>query len=377
MAFRVASGSDYAKLQKTANKNVEGVSQWEQYFLQPLQESFETAGKQISAQTSYDISGAYANYKKQQLNLLQNQALGTGFKEQAGASLLSQYQTAFGEAKAEETSKLTTLAQQYQKSLAEEESRLLKRGQQFADIEKAIYDFRGVDMSKLEDLGYYKNIDGVYQLTEAGKDLIDETLNLGIVSDDGKTVSRFSDYIYETQPELYDFYTQNIEDIRELVGGLSRSDTAYSKEERHYNLDVSDVEKDLSTWQSRVKSESLKDYFNIKSDDSFDTGEEKAKYYKEQYKKLTSPKITIEAGSSRADDITKKLNISAKLRSGELKPGDIIEYEGSVLMIESNTYKGVQYKQLNTLEDAHKRMIEQGYKYKRDPVTDKYYYVKK
>lgn len=376
MAFRVASSSDYAKLQKTANKNIEGVSQWEQYFLQPLQESFETAGKQITEQTNYDISGAYANYKKQQLNLLQNQALGTGFKEQAGTNLLSQYQTAFGEAKAEETSKLTTLAQQYQKSLAEEESRLLKRGQQFADIEKAIYDFRGVDMSKLEDLGYYENIDGAYQLTEAGKDLIDETLNLGIVSDDGKTVSRFSDYIYETKPELYDFYTKNIEDIRELVGGLSRSDTAYSKEERYYDLAVSDVEKDLNEWQSRVKSESLKDYFTITPEDSFGTNEEKSKYYKEQYEKLTSSKSIIEAGSPRAGDITKALNISAKLRSGELKLGDIIEYEGSVLMIDSNTYKGIQYKQLNTIEEANDVMKSRGYVRKRDPWTDKWKWVK-
>lgn len=244
MGFRVASASDYADLLKTSNKNLEGISQWEQYFLQPLQESFEAAGKQISAQTSYDISSAYANYKKQQLNILQNQTLGTGFKEQVGSDLLSQYQSAYATAQTEGADKLSKLQQQYQKTLATEEQSLLERGEKLRNIENYLWEFGGVDTSKIEELGYVKTVPGGYELTEKGIDYFDKMMNSGKQGKD--KVEHFSDYLAEADPELYDFYVKNIEDVREVVGGLSRSDVTYSPEERAYDISITENMKNIA-----------------------------------------------------------------------------------------------------------------------------------
>lgn len=381
MGFRVASASDYADLLKTSNKNSEGISQWEQYFLQPLQESYETAGKQISAQTSYDISSAYANYKKQQLNILQNQTLGTGFKEQVGSDLLSQYQSEYATAQSEGSEKLLTLQQQYQKALATEEQSLLERGEKLRNIENYLWEFGGVDTSKIEELGYVKTVPGGYELTEKGIDYFDQMMNKGKEYIDKETnqtkLDRFSDYLAEADPELYDFYVKNIEDVREVVGGLSRSDVTYSPEERAYKTEADEYKQKLiDLADTKIQSQELKDlYKDTKSD--FATHEEARDYYKERYENLTSKKSTVEAGSTSSKDITSALKIDNKLRSGELHIGDIIEYNGQILKIASKTYKGIQYDQLNTTEEAHKRMEDKGYVYKRDPWTDKWKWVKK
>lgn len=229
MAFRTATSSDYAELLKSRNKNQQGISMWEEYFLQPVQSSFETAGKQISAQTNYDISSAYANYKKTQLNLLQNQALATGYKEQVGDELKSQYDTAFATAKAQESSRLQELNQEYQKVINAEENRLLEEGSKLANIEKSIFDFRNVSVDDLETLGYYETIDGETRLTDKGRAFIDETLNSAILTGKGKdaTATWFSDYLRTTDEDLYDYYVQNLGTVRETIGGLSPTDMSY------------------------------------------------------------------------------------------------------------------------------------------------------
>lgn len=251
MGFRTASASDYAELLKETSKNASGVSKWEEYFLQPLQESFETAGKQISAKTSYDISSAYANYKKSQLSLLQNQALATGFKEQASEDLKSQYESAFATSKAEEASNLQTLSQQYQKQLQTEETRLLEEGANLANLEKAIFDFRGVDTDDLETLGYYETVDGETRLTDKGKAFIDETLNAPILIGEGKkaTMSRFSDYLYDTDSDLYDYYIKNLGSVRETIGGLAPTDVSYDLS------DYNNLFKDMNTAEIKTSEE--------------------------------------------------------------------------------------------------------------------------
>lgn len=250
MAFRTATSSDYAELLKSRNKNQQGISMWEEYFLQPVQSSFETAGKQISAQTNYDISGAYANYKKTQLNLLQNQALATGYKEQVGDELKSQYDTAFATAKVQESSRLQELNQEYQKVINAEENRLLEEGSKLANIEKSIFDFRNVSVDDLETLGYYETIDGETRLTDRGRAFIDETLNSAILTGEGKdaTATWFSNYLRTTDEDLYDYYVQNLGTVRETIGGLSPTDMSYNITEH------SSVYKDEDTGEFKTKS---------------------------------------------------------------------------------------------------------------------------
>ena len=89
-------------------------------------------------------------------------------------------------------------------------------------------------------MGYFETTgDGEYKITERGVDFFDELLNKGIVSEDvdekGNPVhTSFRDYLLEQdEQELYDFYTQNYDIIKQLVGGLESGDVSYSRDERN------------------------------------------------------------------------------------------------------------------------------------------------
>ena len=261
MAWIAATASDYAEAVKQYNKDAQGVSDWERYFLQPTQQAFETAASQVQQQTQYDISGAYANYLKNQRNIAQQSQLGTGFKEQVSQQLRDQYSSAFEQAKTEEAQQLTELQSEYQDTLATNEEALLQQGEQLAALEQAIYNYAGVDTSKLGlsveqgGLGYYTTDEsGVTTLTDRGKAFFDEQLNT--IGESGKS---FSDWLYQTDSELYDFYTSNPDLAKQLIGGLEPGDVKFTDEER-------------------IKNE-YNDY--IKSDVEWDTPEEETDYLSE------------------------------------------------------------------------------------------------
>lgn len=261
MAWIAATASDYAEAVKQYNKDAQGVSDWERYFLQPTQQAFETAASQVQQQTQYDISGAYANYLKSQRNIAQQSQLGTGFKEQVSQQLRDQYSSAFEQAKTEEVQQLTELQSEYQDILATNEEALLQQGEQLAALEQAIYNYAGVDTSKLGlsveqgGLGYYTTDEsGVTTLTDRGKAFFDEQLNTI-----GESGTSFSDWLYKTDSELYDFYTSNPDLAKQLIGGLELGDVKFTDEER-------------------IKNE-YNDY--IKSDVEWDTPEEETDYLSE------------------------------------------------------------------------------------------------
>lgn len=258
MAWIAATASDYAEAVKQYNKDAQGVSDWERYFLQPTQQAFETAASQVQQQTQYDISGAYANYLKSQRNIAQQSQLGTGFKEQVSQQLRDQYSSAFDQAKTEEVRQLTELQTDYQDILATNEEALLQQGERLAALEQAVYNYAGVDTSKLGvteadgGLEYYTTDEnGVTTLTDKGKAFFDEQFNT--VENDG---SSFSNWLYQTDRELYDFYTSNPDLAKQLIGGLEPGDVKFTDEER-------------------IKNE-YNDY--IKSDVEWDTPEEESAY---------------------------------------------------------------------------------------------------
>ena len=212
MAFKVASASDYQSLLKQYNKNAQGISEWERMFLQPLQEEYSQATKAVQKQTSYDISGAYANYKKQQMNIMQNQQLGTGFKEQIVSDLKSVYDVEYAEAKAAESQNLSKISQSYLSQIAESEKSLLETGEKLSALEQEIYNFAGItDLSKLATsteaeggLGYFDIINGRYEITERGRDFFDRILNAKY--GEGENAQFFTDYLSQNNPELYAIY---------------------------------------------------------------------------------------------------------------------------------------------------------------------------
>ena len=84
----------------------------------PMANQYISERSAYKTQANYDISQAYANYKKQQLNLLQSQRLGTGFKENVSSILKSNYGNLFRGIKKEEAQNLADLEQAYLKKVA-------------------------------------------------------------------------------------------------------------------------------------------------------------------------------------------------------------------------------------------------------------------
>lgn len=72
------------------------------------QTQYQAQAQTAAEQASYDISGAYANYLKQQRNIAAQGRLESGYKEEIGDVLQQQYQSAYGQARAAQASALTS-----------------------------------------------------------------------------------------------------------------------------------------------------------------------------------------------------------------------------------------------------------------------------
>lgn len=234
MPQRLATASNWADYLKKHNKDAEGVSDWEKYFLNPAKQYYESQAQTISAQTEYDISGAYQNYLRTQRNLLQNQQLASGFKEQVSQEAKSAYESAYAQARTQEAVSLHDVSKAYAETLAKEDERLKGLGEQLASFEEKLYEYAGVDSSyateiygkELKDeegnilgtgLGHYElNTEtGEYELTDRGKAFIQDLLY-------GETrvgPNSFESYLTDQEDtKLLNFYSENQDLINEVFG---------------------------------------------------------------------------------------------------------------------------------------------------------------
>ena len=244
----VTTADDYAKLIKGYKAPNQQKSLWEQ-FLTGTQQQYQSAAQQAQAATSYDISGAYANYKQQQLQLMMNNQLGAGFKEQVGSGLRQQYETAYDKFKAQESSALATIVEQQAATLNKAETEIAKKGAFAKKFETAVYDFAqlnkdllGYDLSNSENiyksveeggLGFYKTTKNdkgevTYELTDYGKDFYDKVLHSPLTS------MKFKEYLEEEG--LYEDYISNADFYNSIIGGLEYGDRDYSEDERLTSL---------------------------------------------------------------------------------------------------------------------------------------------
>lgn len=90
------------------------------------QTQYQATAQQAAAQASYDISGAYANYLKQQRSVAAAGQLESGYKQELGDITQSQFQSAYGQAKATEAQTIMGAAQTAQKDIAEAASQYSK-----------------------------------------------------------------------------------------------------------------------------------------------------------------------------------------------------------------------------------------------------------
>lgn len=189
---------------------------------------YQTAEQTAAERASYDISGAYANYLKQQRAVASQGQLESGHKEELEGALQTQYQSAYSQAKATQAKTIEGAQEQYVKNLtAYEEAANKMRDQIYADAEKkatmqanlyrAAEDYAALGESEY-DVYTFNEETGREELTTWGKEL----LSKGLLED----ANAFEQYL-ETKglTNELEYYYSNPEAIRKELFGIT--DSAY------------------------------------------------------------------------------------------------------------------------------------------------------
>ena len=223
--------SDIVKMLKDEQAQIAGTKKWEDIILSPAKALAEAEAEAVSTQTKYDISDAYANYKKSEMNIARNTRLGSGFKRQIASDLKSAYQQQYGLEKAEEYGAIADIESKYttsvQQQLAEREKELTDYATKLSQIEDYMFKFAGIEATQenLEKLGYYARVGDTneFEITDLGRDVYDKTLHSANAKGE-----LFSQYLGGVDKDLYEFYTKNKGAFNELIAGLDPTDVSYS-----------------------------------------------------------------------------------------------------------------------------------------------------
>ena len=238
---------EFKQLVYNYNQEAAGISSWKEY-LEGLTKQQTSDIETATQQASYDISGAYANYKKAQLNLLQNQQLGAGFKEQLGSGLKSSYASAYGNVQSQLASNISNITGEYDKLRTEASKNIQESASYIDSINRALYEFGGKDISKrglgreAGGLGYYAtDTEGTTRLTPYGKaELSDLLLN----AQDGKF---FSDYLAETDKKTYDWFMNNLDLAYGTIAGLEPGTRSFTTQDRDIMIAAEDAERKFAS----------------------------------------------------------------------------------------------------------------------------------
>ena len=245
-------------LQEIQNYIAEGerISLWEQA-LTGLQSMYRPQISAVQQSSAYDISQAYANYKKSQLNLMQNQQLGTGLKEQISSGLGQQYQLAQQQAKTTESQQLLSLASAY----AEDVKTLEEQFTQEAETTTRILEGTLAYINELKGTNYtldaFTNpqlgfVDAEGNWTEKGIALLDEaygnkitqynpeTGEILIDEKTGEPMISFGDWLGTQKDfaDLQEIYGKNPSFYANVLGGKAIADLEISADEANYRQKV-------------------------------------------------------------------------------------------------------------------------------------------
>ena len=195
--------------------------------LTAAQQQYQQIAQTAAAQARYDISGAYANYLKQQRSIAAQGRLESGYKEELSDVLKSQYGSAYQQAKATQA---TTVSKAYETYLKRAEQAYAtqtenkeivdelvqeraSRAATFADLYNQYRNITNADL--LESAEYDPTTGkypvyamdeetGEYKLTEFGKDWYDEGFvgKVAFTDDKGETRAlSFEDWLKESGDE--------------------------------------------------------------------------------------------------------------------------------------------------------------------------------
>ena len=356
----VGTASDVYEMLKDEESTQNTISQ--------IQNMFGVKEKQLEQKTAYDISSAYANYKKQQLSLMQNQKLASGFKNKLDDVMYNDYTTQYSNIGNEYALNAAELQQQKQTAIADineavyEQAENLNRldelllnyGQHtgeimdLSQIDKpygAIYD----DQTGLTGLGFYEvGENGQRNLTDLGKEFYSKMLygpNGG---------AKFVDWLNKEDEQLASFYKENrglvnkyiagldedtfdySEDLAEQAGKIKKEKTFINTAKTEYNVNSED--KSLNQIKNEV-SNFIKNKYDDTIDDLLDVLLVSEKNKNDETKNNMFDVLSIKERDKMMSDIIKDFNNLANKELKVTKSYDFknLKYNITVTDPESNT----------------------------------------
>lgn len=213
---------------------------------QLAKQQYHATAQTAAEQASYDISGAYANYLKQQRSIAAQGRLESGYKEEVGDVLQQQYQSAYGQAKATQAETTAAAQAQYVKNLTAYEqaaekakTQIFEAAQKKAGIQANLYR-AAEDYSKLAE-SEYTVYDENAKLTSWGKELVRKGLL--------ENADEFETYLEEQgMTEELEYYYTNPQAVREELFDITESDYGISEQSiaatKHARIETGDILKD-------------------------------------------------------------------------------------------------------------------------------------
>ena len=250
--------------------NVQSIQDWLTGQTQLAQRQYQQTAQTAATQASYDISGAYANYLKQQRNIASQGQLETGYKEELGDVLKSQYGSAYQQAKATQAENVASAAEtyaknvyQYSKEASEAVQSYYKSAIKEAEIQANIYKAAEEYAGFTEDSQYplYELINDKYQLTDYGFDVMSSKIL------DAK--GGFKSYLEEQGlTDELDYYLSNPQGIHEKLFGIT--DTVYDqKSEESYKRRLGAVSKEGVSYIDTIEKPTYKDMGSYGADQKY------------------------------------------------------------------------------------------------------------
>ena len=250
--------------------NVQLIQDWLTGQTQLAQQQYQQTAQTAATQASYDISGAYANYLKQQRSIASQGQLETGYKEELGDVLESQYSSAYQQAKATQAENVASAAETYAKNVYQYSKEASEAVQSYyesaikeAEIQANIYKAAEEYAGFTEDSQYplYELINDKYQLTDYGFDVMSSKIL------DAK--GGFKSYLEEQGlTDELDYYLSNPQGIHEKLFGIT--DTAYDqKSEESYKRRLGAVSKEGVSYIDTIEKPAYKDMGSYGADQKY------------------------------------------------------------------------------------------------------------
>ena len=209
--------------------NVKALQDWLTGATQAATQQYQATAQTAAEQASYDISGAYANYLKQQRAVTAQGQLESGHKEEIGDVLQQQFQGAYSQARTAQAQTVAKAQEQYSKSVAGFEETATKSAQAYYDaaikeaeqrakLYKAAEEY--AEFSDDSQFALYNVTDGRYNLTDYGLD----KMSAALLDEKGG----FKQYLEDAgMSDILEYYLSDVQGLHESLFGIT--DTKYDK----------------------------------------------------------------------------------------------------------------------------------------------------